>query len=145
MSEDAALKLETAFCAVSRAEEDDLLTYAQGSARLRFEYLRELHPALVEYRGGLFVEYSFDQAVVDDILAHSDEAEPIITAQRHVNTLALDDAAGDEGFDPVLAKAIAEGVAYCWSNWIGDRFGRKIVTVIDIGEYEGAVWFRAAL
>lgn len=145
MNEDAALKLETAFVAVSRAEEDDLLIYAQGSARLRFEYLRDLHPALVEYRGGLFVEYGFDQTVVDDILAHSDEAEPIIAAQRYVNSLTLGDATGDEPFDPVLARAIGEGVAYCWSNWIRDRFGRKIVTVIDIGEYEGAVWFRAAL
>ncbi len=143
MKEDEALKLETAFVAVSRAEEDELLIYAQGSARLQFEYLRDLHPALVEYRGGLFIENSFDQSVVDDILVHSDEAEPIVAAQKHVNSLLLGDAEADEPFDPALARAIGEGVAYCWSNWIRDRFGREVVTVIDIAEYQGSVWFRA--
>ncbi len=141
--ENQALHLEDAFAAVPRAEEDDLLFHAQGSPRLHFEYLRHLYPALIEYRGGLFVEDAFDKTVVDDILFHSDEADPLVAAQCHVNAISLDSAA-DAPFEPVLARAIGEGIAYVWRNWIRDRFGCEIITAIDIREHEGVVWFRVS-
>ncbi len=109
-----------------------------------FEYLKVLHPALIEYKGGLFIEEQFDQAVVDDILMHSDEVEPITAAQAYVNAFHLGQAE-DALFDPGLARAIAESIAYNWGNWVRDRFGRNIVCTVDIGEHSGAVWFRAAL
>lgn len=143
MSEDLSLKVEAAFNGVHRAEEDRLLIQAQGSEHLMFEYLRVLHPGLIEYRGGLFIEEQFDQAVVDDILKHSEDAEPIIAAQAYMNAFHLGQA-DDAVFDPVLARAIAASIAYNWGNWVRDRFGRDIVSTIDIGELSGAVWFRAA-
>ena len=143
MSEASAIEVEAALSAVSRVPEDDLLVQEQGSGRLQLEYFRELYPALIEYRGGLFVEAAFDQATVDDIITHSGDAEPIIAAQKHVNSLGLD-WVGD-AFDPVLARAIGEGIAFAWVHWIRDRFGREIRTGIDIDEISGVVWFRAAL
>lgn len=142
MSEAAAIALEAAFASVDRAPEDDLLINEQGSDRLQFEYLRTLYPSLIEYRGGLFVEANFDLATVDDILAHSGDADPIITAQKHVNSVGLD--WGEDRVDPMLGRAIGEGIAFAWTHWIRDRFGREISTRIDIDDVSGVVWFRAA-
>jgi hypothetical protein len=143
VTEASALDLEAALAAVERAEEDRLLTQVQGSARLELEYLRQLYPALIEYRGGLFVEERFDQAAVDDIFTHSGEAEPVVAAQKFVNAVPL--AWSEEPFDPVLARAIGESLVFAWSHWVRDRFGREIAAQVDIGELEGAAWFRARL
>jgi hypothetical protein len=129
---------------------DAEIMFFGSTPREALAHYRILFPELISYRGGLFVQSQFDQALVDDMF---DQAgfdgglADMAAAEEALNSVGLLFEGLFEGqveFDPVLARANAAAIGWVWKRWIRESYGREIEVVTCIeGEDACYVTFRS--
>lgn len=114
--------------------EDDDVRFYGSNQRETLAHYRLLFPELISYRGGLFVERSFDKSLVDGLFdqAEFDTGEsPIPTAEETINSVGLLNE-GEEVFDMAVVKANAAAIAWVWRRWVRETYGLEIDVVTSI-------------
>jgi hypothetical protein len=129
---------------------DSEIVFFGSTPRESLAHYRILFPELISYRGGLFVQSQFDQALVDDMYDQAGFGEglaDVAAAEEAINSVGLlfEGLFEDEVvFDPVLAKANAAAIGWVWTRWIRETYAREIEVVTCIeGEDACYVTFRS--
>ena len=119
--------------------DDDDVRFYGSNQRETLAHYRLLFPELISYRGGLFVESRFDQAMIDDLFDQAvfDGGEPdLATAEETINSVGLLNE-GEEHFDLELASANAEAIGWVWRRWIRETYALEIdlvTSVVDVDQ-----------
>ena len=134
--------LEAALAAVPSGFDQALDPDVTSLCHITLDHIRIMFPEIIAYRGGLFLADAFNRAVVDDYLDHSDDPDPLHAAERLLNYISLSDEAA--GFDPRVASAVGEAIAFSWRNWLWQRFEQHIETWLVVEAHDDAgVWFES--
>lgn len=137
-----AVVLEQALAAVPQGFDQGLDPDVASLSHITLDHIRILFPEIISYRGGLFLAEAFDRAIVDDYVDHSDEPDPLHAVERLLNFVSLSSEA--EGFDPRVANAVGEAIAFSWRNWLWQRFEQPIETFLVVeGHDDAGVWFES--
>lgn len=135
-------ELEAALSAVPKGFDGGLDPDVAFLAHIMLDHIRIMFPEVISYRGGLFLAETFNRTLVDDYLDHSDGAEPLHAVERLLNFVSLSD--DEDGFDPRIARVVAEAIAFSWRNWFWQRFEQAIETYLVVNGHDDAgVWFES--
>ena len=102
-----------------------------------------LSPPFVEYRGGVFLGFAFNQVVIDDWFARLDDVGDV---ERIVNHVHVWDLLPSNGFVETEALALAEPLASFWRSALECEFpDRAFVVQVDAdGSYGPELTFSQA-
>lgn len=127
--------------------EDDDVRFYGSNQRETLAHYRLLFPALISYRGGLFVERQFDQQLVDSLFdqAEFDTGESMVaTAEETINSVGLLNE-GETGFDHDVVRANAEAIGWVWKRWLRETYSVEIEVLTAIVDADQCyVTFRSA-
>jgi len=102
-----------------------------------------LSPRFVEYRGGVFLGFAFNQVVIDDWFARLDDVGDV---ERIVNHVHVWDLLPSNGFVEAEAQLLVEPMAWFWRMALRGEFPDRtfVVAATADGSYGPELTFSQA-